>query len=79
MNVLSYDINNGRQLELIQREHDGSVLIVRKDSNGEHEPIPDNEAFISAADMVMLINYYRYIKSNDIQNDFINPGGGNKE
>ena len=78
MNVLSYDINNGGRLELIQREHDGSVLIINKDSKGEHESIPDNEAFISAGEMVMLVNYYRYIKSNDIQNDFINPLGRNK-
>jgi hypothetical protein len=27
----------------------------------------------------MLLNLYRYIKDNDIQNDFINPNGANKE
>lgn len=79
MNVLSYEINNGRKLELVQREHDGAVLIVNKDSNSQHESIPDNEAFISASDMVMLIDYYRYIKRYDIKHDFINPGGGLEE
>ena len=73
--TISYNTNNGGKLELAQREHDGKVLIIQKDSKGNHESIPDNEAFISNGDMVMLINYYRYIKSNNIQCDFINPNG----
>lgn len=68
---LSYNVNNGEKLELIQRGHDGTVLI-KDNSWGSTE-------FIPAGDMVMLINYYRYIKDNDIQNDFINPNGKNKE
>lgn len=68
---LTYEVNNGRQLELIQRGHDGTVLIA-DDSISKTE-------FIPAGDMVMLINLYRYIKDNDIQNDFINPTGKNKE
>jgi hypothetical protein len=35
--------------------------------------------FIPNGDMVMLINLYRYIKDNDIQNEFINPNGKNHE
>lgn len=66
---LTYDINNGGKMELIQRGHDGTVLI------------SDNAAskteYIPAGDMVMLINYYRYIKDNNIQCDFINPNGVN--
>ncbi len=68
---LTYNINNGGKLELIQRGHDGTVLIA-DDSMSKTE-------FIPAADMVMLINFYRYIKDNDIQNDFINYNGKNKE
>lgn len=68
---LTYDINNGGKLELIQRGNDGSVLI-SDDSISKIE-------FIPPEDMVMLINLYRYIKENDIQNDFINPYGKNKE
>ncbi len=64
---LTYEINNGRQLELIQRGHNGTVLI-SSDSMSKTE-------FIPAGDMVMLINLYRYIKDNDIKNDFINPCG----
>lgn len=80
MQKLSYNINNGRTMELIQRKHDGSVLIVTFDNKGNDEcNIPNDEAFISAGDMVMLINFYRYIKRNDIQHDFINPDGQNHE
>lgn len=79
MSKLTYNTNNGGTLELVQRGHDGKVLIVNKDGEGNHENIPDSEAFISASDMVMLINFYRHIKRNDIQNDFINPNGKNKE
>lgn len=68
---LTYNVNNGGKLELIQRGHDGPVLI-SDDSMSKTE-------FIPAADMVMLINFYRYIKDNDIQNDFINYNGKNKE
>lgn len=66
---LTYDINNGETMELIQRGHDGTVLI-SDNSTSKTEYIP-------AGDMVMLINFYRYIKDNDIQNDFINYNGKN--
>lgn len=79
MSKLSYEINNGRTLELVQRQHNGSVLIVKTDASGNHESIPDNEAFIPAGDMVMLINFYQYIKQNDIKHEFINPNGKNHE
>ena len=66
---LTYEINNGETMELIQRGHDGTVLI-SDNSTSKTEYIP-------AGDMVMLINLYRYIKDNDIQNDFINYNGKN--
>ena len=68
---LTYNINNGEVLQLIQRGHDGTILI-SDNSMSKTE-------FILAGDMIMLINFYRYIKDNDIQNDFINPYGKNKE
>ena len=71
MNTLSFEINNGRTLKLIQREHDGSTLIHIEDANGNIEPIPDNEAFISAGDMVMLINYFRNCKTGREKSDYI--------
>lgn len=68
---ITYEVNNGNKLELIQRGHDGTVLI----SDNSISKVE----FIPASDMVMLINFYRHIKENDIQNDFINPHGKNKE
>lgn len=40
---------------------------------------PSNNYIVSAGDFVMLLNYYKYIKDNDIQNDFINYHGKKKE
>lgn len=70
---LTYDVNNGNVLELIQRGHDGTVLIA-----GTNSHLSKTE-FIPNSDMVMLVNFYQYIKDNDIQNDFINPYGKNRE
>ena len=56
---LSYNINNGRMLELVQRGHDGTVLIM--DSNRNTDP-DEKSNYIPASDMIMLINFYRYIK-----------------
>ena len=79
MNTLSYNVNNNNTMKLVQHEHDGSVSIIKEDSKGNRENILDAEAFISTGDMIMLVNYYRYIKRNDIKNDFINPNGKNNE
>lgn len=71
MQKLTYNVNNGGILELIQNEHDGAVTLSGDNHSGA-ETIP-------AGDMVMLINFYCYVKNHDIQNDFINPDGKNKE
>jgi hypothetical protein len=75
MNKLSFNVNNGHTLSLTQRQHDGSTLIQVENEAGHTEYIADSEAFISPGDMVMLINYYRYIKRYNIQHDYINPTG----
>lgn len=75
MNVLSFDINNGGKMRLVQDKHNDVVVILKEFANGENR-IEDG---IRPGDMVMLINLFRHIKSNDIQNDFINPYGRNKE
>ena len=62
MNTISFEINNQRTMQLVQRTHDGSTLLVLKDRKGNHESIPDAEAFISPGDFVMLVNYYRECK-----------------
>jgi hypothetical protein len=63
MEKISFDVNNGEKLELVQHGHDGTVIICDK-SASKTKSIP-------AGDMVMLVNLYRYIKDNNIQNDFI--------
>lgn len=68
---LTYSVNNGKTMELIQRGHDGTVLI----SDGFTDE--ETENYIKPGEMVMLINYFRYVKENDIQCDFINPYGKN--
>lgn len=79
VNTISFDVNNQRTMKLVQRQHDGTTLIMVEDASGNHESINDNEALISPGDFVMLINYFRYVKSHDYRHDFINPNGTNPE
>lgn len=74
MGNISFDTNNGRLLVIKQEEHDGKVTVEHLEKHYGKESYT-----ISNGDFVMLINLYRYIKDNDIQNDFINPNGKNKE
>ena len=69
-----FHTNNHRFLNVEQTTTDAPVK-VRTGTNNTVEHIEE----ISAGDFVMLINLYRYIKENDIQNDFINYHGKNKE
>ena len=71
MNAISFNVNNGGKLKLIQREHDGKTLIIREDENGNNESTPDSSAFISAGDFVMLINYFRNCKEGIEISDYI--------
>lgn len=66
--MIVFDVNNGGILELSQTERDGAV-IVKGSMRGDYA--------INPGDMVMLLNYYNYIKSNNIKCDFINPCGKN--
>lgn len=78
MNKLTYFVNNNGTMEISQSEPDGKAVIhTFHDYNDFSDKTNDIE--ISNGDMVMLINLYRYIKENDIQNDFINPYGKNWE
>ena len=73
-NTLSFKVNNGGILNMIQHEVDGNIIVKRLEKNNGYKQIVE----IPAGDMVMLVNLYNYIKENDIQNDFINPHGENK-
>ena len=46
MNTISFEVNNQRKMKLVQRQHDGATLLVIEDQHGDHESIPDEEAFI---------------------------------
>lgn len=72
--MIEFKVNNGLTISLRQYERDGVVEIMK--GKGE---IFLYDYSISAGDFVMLLNLYHYIKDNDIQNDFINPDGENKE
>lgn len=68
--MISFDVNNGGKLTLEQENHDEKIMVKRDGI----------ECYsISPADMVMLLNLYQYTKANNIQNDFINPAGKNRE
>lgn len=71
---LSFKVNNGGTLSLIQKDSDRavSVEVSRTGLSSKIVSIPPN-------DFVMLLNYYKYVKENDIQNDFINYCGANDE
>lgn len=71
---IELNVNNGETLFLTQVSADGDTIINRYDGCNMMF-----ECAISAGDMVMLLNFYRYVKDNDFQNDFINPNGKNKE
>lgn len=74
-NTLSFKTNNNGIINMIQLKLDGKVIVKRLEKDGEYKTITT----IPAGDMVMLVNLYKYIKENDIQNDFINPNGKNIE
>ena len=71
---IQLEVNNGQTLFLDQTSADGDTILSRYDGDKM-----EYERSIPAGDMVMLLNLYRYIKDNDIMNEFINPNGKNKE
>ena len=76
--TLKFLVNNNGTMCISQNEHDGDVTVHTFHNFNDFAETKD-DIHISNGDMVMLINLYQYIKSNDIQNDFINPYGKNKE
>lgn len=70
--MIKFNVNNNRTIELNQFDDDCKVY-VGKYVNGCNEEVYT----IPAGDFVMLLNYYKHIKNNDIQCDFVNPSGKN--
>lgn len=74
-NTIALKVNNEELLNIEQKEVDGALkvkILNLKNYNRDFCDIP-------SWDMVMLMNFYKHIKENDIQNDFINPYGKNQE
>lgn len=78
MNTLNFLVNNNGTMQLSQSEPDGVVTVHTFHNSNDFSETKD-DIKISAGEMVMLVNLYQYVKNNDIQNDFINPYGKNKE
>lgn len=76
MGQLIYFVNNNRTLKLEQEKPDGKVKV--KAYLGS-VCVNKRDTIIPPGYMIMLLNYYNYVKENNIQNDFINPHGINKE
>lgn len=70
-NTLSFKTNNNGIMNMIQHEINGKVTVKRLEKDKGYKTITT----IPAGDMVMLVNMYKYIKENDIQNAFVNPNG----
>lgn len=77
MSKLTYLVNNNGIMKISQKEVDGAATVHTFHGANDFSDTT-NDIEISAGDMVMLVNFYRYVKENDIQNDFINPNGKNK-
>ena len=73
-NGIELEVNNGQTLFLSQVSKDGDTILDRWDGDKM-----EYERTIPAGDMVMLLNLYRYVKDQDIYNNFINPDGKNKD
>lgn len=76
MNNIDIEINNGRILRISQTESDKVRCGIRIETLDEKGNLEERE-LISEGDFVMLINYYHYVKDNDIHDDFINRDGLN--
>ena len=71
-NKLTFDVNNGRTLEFTQYDNDGTGTVFASAHDGL---TCEYEIGIPQGDFVMLWNFYRYIKDNNIYHEFINPNG----
>lgn len=70
-------LNNQRIMYISQERIDGEIAVTTAKRYSENSP--SETLLIPPGDFVMLINLYKHIKLNDIQNDFIHPYGKNKE
>ncbi|KQY90976.1 hypothetical protein ASD24_24580 [Paenibacillus sp. Root52] len=70
MGKIEFKINNKRTMGIVQHKYDETCKVsTYNNTTGE----VDHEEEICPGDMVMLLNYYRHVKSNNIECEFINP------
>lgn len=77
-NMIEIEINNEGTLRISQTDSDkarAGIGVEHVDSYGEVY----RRDLIDEGDFVMLINYYCYVKDNDIKDEFINPNGANNK
>jgi hypothetical protein len=68
--MIEIQVNNDRTMRVVQNNQYGDINV----TTGKYDDI-DGDFDITAADFVMLMNYYKHVKQNNIQCDFINPQG----
>ncbi len=78
VNEIKLPINNERFINITQTESDKirngiGLKTIDKQNNIERSDLINEE------DFVMLMNYYRFIKDNDIYDEFINQNGINNK
>ena len=64
--MIEIKINNQMVLRLLQNNQYGNIEVNIDDNNIDS---------ITPSNMVMLINYYKHIKDNNLKCNFINPNG----
>lgn len=83
--MIGFELNNQLMGSVTQRKYDQEVTytVYKTVKDCEDTVCPmqevDRVRTIPIGQFVMLLNLYAYIIDNDIQNDFINPYGKNKE
>ncbi len=73
MNKLTFFVNNNGTMEISQDKPDDDIILRTFHNAADY----DTKVVIPPAHIVMLMNFYRYVKENDIYNEFINPNGQN--
>lgn len=75
---IDIEVNNNRIMRITQTELDkvrNGIGLKTLDEKGN----VDRNDLISEGDFVMLMNYYSFVKDNDIYDEFININGINKK
>lgn len=75
---IDIEVNNNRIMRITQAESDkvrNGIGLKTLDEKGN----VDRNDLISEGDFVMLMNYYLFVKDNDIYDEFININGTNKK